>query len=56
MSRKGNGVRNMAVGILPTYFRGKMLTSSEDSAELRYVLLYIANQVELKELHIYTPI
>ena len=37
----------MAVGILLPYFRRKLL-QSEDSAEFRYVPLYIADQVEFR--------
>ena len=60
MSRRGNGVRNsrnlyafgpqlkafMEVGILLTYFAVSCSSLSEDSAEFRYVPLYIADQVE----------
>ena len=38
----------MAVGILLKYFRRKLLQLSEDSAEFRYVPLYIADQVEFR--------
>ena len=50
----------MAVGILLTYFTVSCSSLSEDSAEFRYVPLYIADQVDFRcsfsqELHI-TPI
>ena len=50
----------MAVGILLTYFAVSCSSLSEDSAEFRYVPLYIADQVQFRcsfsqELHI-TPI
>ena len=45
----------MEVGILLTYFAVSFSSLSEDSAEFRYVPLYIADQVDLQELHI-TPI
>ena len=62
MSRRGNGVRNsrnrlcsfgpqlkfMEVGILLTYFAVSCSSLSEDSAEFRYVPLYIADQVEFR--------
>ena len=38
----------MAVGILLKYFRRTLLQFSEDSAEFRYVPLYIADQVEFR--------
>ena len=38
----------MAVGILLKYFAVSCSSLSKDSAELRYVLLYIADQVELR--------
>ena len=50
----------MAVEILLTYFTVSCSSLSEDSAEFRYVPLYIADQVDFRcsfseELHI-TPI
>ena len=38
----------MAVGILLTYFAVSCSSLSEDSAEFRYVPLYIADQVEFR--------
>ena len=49
----------LEVGILLTYFAVSWSSLSEDSAEFRYVQLYIADQAEfaaaLQKLHI-TPI
>ena len=44
----------MAVGICLSIFAVRCSTLSEDRAEFRYVPLYIADQVEQEELHIYT--
>ena len=44
----------MAVGICLSIFAVRCSTLSEDSAEFRYVPLYIADQVELEEFPIYT--
>ena len=56
----GPQLKFMEVGILLTYFAVSCSSLSEDSAEFRYVPLYIADQVQgvplllLQELHI-TP-
>ena len=53
----GPQLKFMAVGILLKYFAVSCSSLSEDSAEFRYVPLYIADQVEFRcslsqELHI----